>query len=133
MEDRPIYFKTTEDAADFEEGFAQSYVVLSEDGTQLIDAPSDIDARIEPYRLLEGGAWPAPRANELLIEQRMADEYKLEVGDTLYMRILSPSRDPERNGENGTVEAWKISGIVFDPYGFESKVSIYTRFDDGCI
>jgi ABC-type antimicrobial peptide transport system permease subunit len=131
MEDRPIYFKTSEDAADFEDGFLQAYVVLNADGTQLIDAPSDTEAKIEPYRLLEGGAWPTPHANELLIERRMADEYKLKVGDTLYMRVLSPSHDPARNGQTGTVEAWKISGIVFDPYGFSSNVSIYTRFDDG--
>ena len=131
MEDRPIYFKTTEDAADFEDGFVQAYVVLNADATQLIDAPSDTEAKIEPYRLLEGGAWPAPRANELLVEQRMADKYKLKVGDTLYMRVLSPSRDPERNGANGTTEAWTISGIAFDPYGFSSNASIYTRFDDG--
>ena len=131
MEDRPVYFKTSEDAADFEDGFVQAYVVLNADGTQLVDAPFDTEAKIEPYRLLEGGAWPAPHANELLIERRMADEYKLKVGDTLYMRVLSPSHDPERNGQTGTVEAWNISGIVFDPYGFSSSVSIYTRFDDG--
>jgi ABC-type antimicrobial peptide transport system permease subunit len=131
MEDRPIYFKTSEDAADFEDGFVQAYVVLNADGTQLVDAPFDAAAKIEPYRLLEGGAWPAPHANELLIERRMADEYKLKVGDTLYMRVLSPSHDPARNGQTGTVEAWRISGIVFDPYGFSSNVSIYTRFDDG--
>ena len=117
MEDRPVYFKTSEDAADFEDGFVQAYVVLNADGTQLVDAPFDTEAKIEPYRLLEGGAWPAPYANELLIERRMADEYKLKVGDTLYMRVLSPSHDPERNGQTGTVEAWNISGIVFDPYG----------------
>jgi len=131
MEDRPVYFKTSEDAADFEDGYAQAYVVLNQDGTQLLDAPFDTEAKIEPYRLLEGGAWPAAGANELLIERRMADEYKLAVGDTLYMRVLSPSHDPERSGETGTVEAWKISGIVFDPYGTFSTSSIYMRFDDG--
>ncbi len=131
MEELPVYFKTSQEAADFEDGVLQAYAVLNADGTQLIDAPFDTEAKIEPYRLLEGGAWPAPHANELLIERRMADEYKLKVGDTLYMRVLSPSRDPERNGQTGTVEAWKISGIVFDAYGFLPKVAIYTRFDDG--
>ncbi len=131
MEDRPIYFKTSEDAADFEDGFVQAYVVLNADGTQLLDAPFDAPANIEPYRLLEGGAWPALHANELLIERRTADEYKLKVGDTLYVRVLSPSHDPARSGETGTVEAWKISGVVFDPYGTYPKTSIYTRFDDG--
>jgi ABC-type antimicrobial peptide transport system permease subunit len=131
MEDRPIYFKTSEDAVDFEDGYVQAYAVLNADGTQLVDAPFDAEAKIEPYRLLEGGAWPAPHANELLIERRMADEYKLKVGDTLYMRILSPSRDPQRTGQTGTVEAWKISGVVFDPYGLYPNTSIFTRFDDG--
>jgi ABC-type antimicrobial peptide transport system permease subunit len=131
LEERSVYFKVKEDDEQFEEGYAQAYVVLSQDGTQLLDAPFDAEAPIEPYRLLEGGAWPVPGANELLIEQRMADEYKLNVGDTLYMRVLSPSRDPERNGATGTMEGWTVSGIVFDPYGLYPTESIYTRFEDG--
>ena len=131
MEDRPIYFKVDADDEDFEEGFVQGYVVLSEDGTELVNAPFEAAAPIEPYRLLEGGEWPTTGENELLIERRMADEYNLEVGDTLSVRVLSPSRNPEHNGVTGTVEAWKISGIVFDAYGFSPKVSIFTTFDDG--
>lgn len=130
VEELPIYFKTDPEAEKFEEGFAQAYVVLSDDGTQLVDAPFDALAPIEPFRLLEGGTWPTSGQDEMVIEQRMAEEYDLEVGDTLYMRVLSPSRNPERSGETGTIEPWIISGIVFDPYGFSPNAAIYTRFSD---
>jgi ABC-type antimicrobial peptide transport system permease subunit len=131
FEDRPIFFKTDEAEEKFEDGFAQAYIVINEDSTALIEAPSETPALIEPLRLLEGSAWPTPGADEVVIETRMADEYGLEVGDTLYLRVLSPSRAPERNGETGTVEAWTISGIAFDPYGFSPRVSIYPLFADG--
>jgi ABC-type antimicrobial peptide transport system permease subunit len=131
MEDRPVYFKTQQDAAKFEDAVVQAYVVLSPDGTHLLDAPFQAPAPIEPFRLIEGREWPAAGQNQLLIERRMADEYKLKVGDTLYMRILSPSRDPQRSGETGTVEPWTVSGIVFDPYTLTPKTSVYTTFEDG--
>ena len=58
-------------------------------------------------------------------------------GDTLYLRILSPSRDESLGGEVGTVEAWTITGIVFHPYlgsggGFAGSPSetFYTQIDD---
>jgi putative ABC transport system permease protein len=92
---------------------------------------------IEPMRLLEGGAYPTPGNNEVVIEQRMADKYELEVGDTLFIRILSPSKNPELNGEIGTTEEWTISGIVFHPYAgasnsvsFQPNQSIYAETED---
>ncbi|MBN1562627.1 MAG: FtsX-like permease family protein [Anaerolineae bacterium] len=131
FEEVPLYFKVDPADEKFKEGYGQAYLVLSEDGTQLVDAPFDAPAPIEPFRLLEGGAWPTVGQNELLVERRMADEYDLKVGDTLYMRALSPSRDPEHFGETSTTEAWAISGIVFDAYGLYPDVSIFTRFSDG--
>ncbi|MBN2305769.1 MAG: ABC transporter permease, partial [Anaerolineae bacterium] len=130
IEETPIYFKKTAGDEKFEEGYVQAYLVLNEDGTELLDAPFAADAPMEPIRLLEGGAWPAKGQNEVAVERRMADEYGLNVGDTLYLRILSPSRDPEQNGATGTVEVWTIAGIVFDPYGVYSTVNIYTYHED---
>ena len=130
LEERPIYFKVNEDDAKFEDGVTQSLVVLNEDRTGLLNAPMEAPAPIEPFRLLEGGEWPAPGQNQLAIEQRMAEEYDLGVGDTLYVRVLSPSRDPQQNGATGTVEAWTITGIVFDPYGFTPKVTTITTLPD---
>lgn len=130
IEERPIYFKVGEDDEQFEDGVTQSLVVLNDDRTGLLDAPMDAPAPIEPYRLLEGGEWPAPGQNQLAVEMRMAEEYDLDVGDTLYVRVLSPSRDPQQNGATGTVETWTITGIAFDPYGFTPKVTTFTTLSD---
>ncbi|WP_119065576.1 ABC transporter permease [Aggregatilinea lenta] len=120
----PIFFKSSEDEDSFEDGFVKAYAVLNEQG-ELVDAPMDAPAVIDPYRVV-AGTLPAPGANELSVETRMADEYGLSVGDTLYVRALSPSRDPATNGQTGTTEAWTITAIVFDPYAFTPKTTIYT-------
>jgi ABC-type antimicrobial peptide transport system permease subunit len=130
IEEIPTYFKVEESDEEFEEGYVQAYLVLNEDGTELVDAPFEAEVPIEPYRLLEGGEWPDEGQNELLVERRMADEYDLEVGDTLYMRVLSPSRDPEKDGATGTVEVWTITGIVFDPYNLNPSGAIFTYHSD---
>jgi len=130
-EEYPVSFKASEDQAKFEDGYVQSYLVLNDEGTALLNAPFEAEPTIEPFRLLEGGRWPEVGANEVAIERRTADKYGLKVGDQIYIRILSPSRIAERNGAAGTVEAWTISGIVFDPYAFAPNVSIYPRFEDG--
>lgn len=130
IEERPIYFKVNADDDKFENGLMQALVVLNEDRTGLLNAPMEAPAPIEPFRLLEGGEWPAPGQNQLAVEQRMAEEYGLGVGDTLYMRVLSPSRDPQQNGATGTVEAWTITGIVFDPYGFSPKTTAVANLSD---
>lgn len=128
IEERIVFFKTEEDQQKFEEGFIQAYIALNEDGTALVNVPFEAEARIEPYRLLAGGAWPQP--GEVLVERRMADKYGLSVGDQLWLRILSPSRDPQQYGITGTTEAWTISGIVFDPYGFNAAQALFANFDD---
>jgi ABC-type antimicrobial peptide transport system permease subunit len=129
LEEIVIYFKTAETDESFEEGEVQAYVVLNDEGTALANAPFETDAPIEPIRLLEGN-WPNESVSEVAIEQRMADEYDLGVGDTLYLRILSPSRDPEQNGATGTLEAWTVSGIVFDPYSIAPKGGVYAYLSD---
>jgi ABC-type antimicrobial peptide transport system permease subunit len=84
--------------------------------------PYEPRSPIQPTRLVEGN-YPQADVNEVAIEQRMADKFGLSVGDTLNLRILSPSRE---NGEIGTVEIWTISGIVFHPYSLIASRSIYT-------
>ncbi len=131
MESRTIYFKTDENAESFDDGVVQSYQALNEDGTALVDVPFNGDMPLEPMRLLTDGQWPQAGKNELLVEQRMAEDYGLKVGDKLYIRVLSPSRDPEKNGATGTVETWTITGIVFHAYSVTPKTSVYTYTSDG--
>lgn len=96
---------------------------------------------IEPLRMLTegnyaGGRYPEAGKNEVVLEQRMAKEYNLNIGDTIEFRILSPSRSEGILGDVGTVEEWTISGIVFHPYagagyvGGPPDVSIYATLDD---
>ena len=125
IEDRPVFFKVNENDTKFENGLVQAYTVLAPDGLTLLEAPFETPAPIEPIHLLEGGAWPSATTNELVVEQRMAKEYGLKTGDTLYMRALSPSRDPQQNGATGTTESWIITGIVFDPYANTPKSALY--------
>lgn len=120
----PIFFKPDEGATAFEDGYIKAFAVLNDQG-ELVTAPNDAPALIGPYRLLEG-TLPTPGANELAVETRMADEYGLNAGDTLYMRVLSPSRDPENAGQTGTVEGWTVTAIVLDPYALAPKMTIYT-------
>lgn len=108
----PGQFKLSEDDESFEDGIINAY-----------SSPYEPRLPITPLRLLQG-AYPAPDADEVAIETRMAEEYGLSVGDTIYFRVLSPSRVDE-SGEIGTVEPWTISGIVFHPYTFTPTASIY--------
>ena len=107
-------FKVNEDDEDFENGVVNAY-----------SAPYEPRLPITPLRLLEG-AYPSPDNNEVAIETRMAEEYGLSVGDTIYFRILSRSRETE-GGEIGTVEPWTVTGIVFHPYTFTPMASVYTH------
>jgi putative ABC transport system permease protein len=115
------YFKLTDDESEeFELGAINAFY-----------PPYEPELPVEPIRLVEG-AYPAEGADEIAVEQRMADEYDLAVGDTLYVRILSASDDPELNGAVGTVESRTIAGIVFDPYiqQAQPQVSLYSTMGD---
>lgn len=113
----PGQFKLSEDEESFEDGIINAY-----------SSPYEPRLPITPLRLLEG-AYPAPGANEVAIETRMAEENGLSVGDTIYFRVLSPSRVSE-SGEIGTVEPWTVSGIVFHPYTFTPTTAIYATVSD---
>jgi ABC-type lipoprotein release transport system permease subunit len=127
----PIYFKLNESDQSFKDGFDQSFEALNQQETQLVDVPFQAEMPLQPIRLLQGGQWPASGSNQLIVEQRMASNLHLKVGDSLYLRILSPSHNPAENGATGTVEKWTIVGIVFDPYNQSPKTSIYTTMSDG--
>ncbi|GAB4518561.1 MAG: hypothetical protein OHK0046_26330 [Anaerolineae bacterium] len=113
------FFKLNPDDEDYEDAIYNAYTV-----------PYEPRLPIEPMRLLEGGRYPAAGADEVVIEQRLAEEYGLSVGDTLYVRVLSPSRDPEAVGEIDTLEARTITGIVFHPYAQTPVSSIYAASVD---
>lgn len=109
------YFKVSEED-EFDDGIINAY-----------SYPYSERLPIIPMRLIEG-EYPVDGANEVAIEKRTAEEYNLKVGDSVYFRILSPSKDTQ---EIGTTEAWTVTGIVFHPYTFSPKVSFYTSLSDG--
>jgi putative ABC transport system permease protein len=81
---------------------------------------------LEPMRLVRGD-WPQTGQNQIAIEKRMADEYGLNVGDTIEFRPL---------GSSTASSEWTITGIVFHPYwvGGEDQNKpeqrIYASYDD---
>jgi len=80
---------------------------------------------LEPMRLVEG-AYPAPGQQQLAVEQRMAEDFDLSVGDTIELRLLGQVTE----GELPPVETWTLSGIVFHPYNDFSKLSMYAAAED---
>ena len=94
---------------------------------ELLASSEPFDAlQLEPMRLI-GGEWPQQGQNQLVIERRMADEYGLDVGDTLVFRAVGA-------GENVTQE-WTITGIVFHPYWVgqtneNAERRVYTWLED---
>lgn len=76
---------------------------------------------LQPMRLVEGD-YPQPGQSELAVEQRMAADFDLAVGDTIDLRMV---------GEDGVpTEQWTIAGIVFHPYNNASKLAMYAHYDD---
>jgi ABC-type lipoprotein release transport system permease subunit len=91
---------------------------LEDEGTEDIFAVGFLDPynelAITPIRVLDG-EYPS-QPNQVALETRMAKEFGLGIGDTMYITILSSSRDPQQNGAVGTLEAFQVTGIIFDPY-----------------
>lgn len=109
------YFKVKESDDGFEEGVMSAFT-----------EPYEERFTIQPLRLVKGD-YPQVGTGEVAIEQRMAKEYNLAVGDTLYVRVLSAN--PE-TGEVGAIEPRTISGIVFHPYAQTPKATIYGFIED---
>lgn len=114
------FYKLAADEEDFREGFINAYTIPYEANEGRLP--------IEPKRLIEG-EYPVEGENQVVIDQRMADDLDLSVGDTLFFRVLSPSIREETLGETGTTEAFTISGILFDPYA-ESDRFVYSASID---
>jgi ABC-type antimicrobial peptide transport system permease subunit len=112
------YFKTDPDDEDFEMALINGYDEIREGQLAHI---SVADAPIEPGRVVEG-RYPNPDAHEVAIEQRMAEEFGLDVGDPIYFRVLTS--DAEGNIPTEP-ETWTVSGIVLHAYSESPDVSIY--------
>lgn len=97
--------------------FRQAYVLAFLD-------PMD-QIQLEPFRMLKG-SFPVAGQNQVGVELRMAEDFDLEVGDQVDLRILS-----ERD-ENNTIptETWTVSGIVFHPYNDTPEQSMYLTWED---
>lgn len=76
---------------------------------------------LQPVQLFEG-EWPQTGQQQIAVEKRMADDFGLDVGDTIDMRILSQDDLP--------TEAWTVSAIVFHPYNQFPDEAMFTTFED---
>jgi putative ABC transport system permease protein len=110
-----FYFKQNADD-EFEDAFINGYY-----------QPLD-NLPLEPMRLIDG-SWPAPDSKQLVIEKRMAEEFGIDVGDTLILRILTLTGE-NGNGGQTTEESWTVAGIVFHPYSQQPDVSAYALLPD---
>lgn len=113
----PVFWQESTDVGNFQEA---EIMAFSEPFGQI---------KLEPPRLKEG-EWPEPGRHEVAIEQRMADDEGLAVGDTIVFRPL---------GSSTAAEEWIISAIAFQPYWVqptggdgESKPErrIFANFED---
>jgi putative ABC transport system permease protein len=87
---------------------------------------------VEPPRLTKG-AYPVAGQHQIAIERRMADRWKLKVGDQIDIRILSRTADPSVVQQ----ETFTITGIVFQAYGEQigsgpanNDTLVFSTYDD---
>ena len=107
-----------------------SYPVFWHDSTETRFRESQINAytmpldaiALQPMRLVEGD-FPVEGQNQLAVEQRMADDFDLEIGETITVRILGTEADVQS-------EEWTISGIVFHPYNQAASETLYATYAD---
>jgi ABC-type antimicrobial peptide transport system permease subunit len=152
MEDNPVSFKVQPGDEDFEDATLQAYAIWNgdPDNPQLIpvfgkEDDQEYTAPIEPLRLLEG-SYPTddPAQKEIAVEKRMADKFDLSVGQTIYFRPVSASAGPMGSAGSASddspdgsddatagdgLDAWTISGIVFDAYALTPDSGVYTTLD----
>ncbi len=108
-----FYFKQDPDDEDFQDALLTGFNLPLE------------NLPLEPMRLVSG-SWPTADAKQIVVEKRMGEEFGIEVGDTLTLRILG------RAAENGTeaTEDWTVSGIVFHPYAQSPDTAAYALLPD---
>jgi putative ABC transport system permease protein len=100
-----------------------------EDGYVLAAWERFDEMAIQPMRMTGDGRFPITGQREVAIEKRMADEYGLQAGDQILLRIP--------NGD-AAGDAWTITGLVFMPYpsfagpfgAVPSDASIFATFED---
>ena len=80
------------------------------------------DKTLEPMRVVEG-EYPQTGQHEIAVEQRMADDFDLQVGDTIDLRLLGVEGIP--------TQQWTISAIVFYAYNDASDQAMYVSVEDG--
>jgi|AMZC01.1.fsa_nt_AMZC01001093.1_9 putative ABC transport system permease protein len=80
------------------------------------------EIRLAPPRLIEG-RYPRAGQHELALEVRLAEDFDLDVGDTVEVRILS-------NPQELPTEAWTVSGLLFDAYNQQPDKTLYATYDD---
>lgn len=107
----PFYWKF-EDESRFREARLFTYTHPFEDKT------------LEPMRVVEGH-YPQPGQREIAVEQRMAEDFDLAVGDVIDLRVLGVEDIP--------TEQWTVSAIVFHAYNDASKQAMYAPYDDGTL
>jgi putative ABC transport system permease protein len=112
---QPAYMKLNEGDEDFIDVLYNAYM-------EPYEALS-----LEPVRLLEG-AFPVDGQPEVALEKRLADRFGISVGQTVYFRILSPSKE---TGEIGTLEPRTVTGIVLHPYNQQPRQSVFGHVADG--
>jgi len=95
---------------------------------------------LEPLRLLRG-RYPVEGQGEIAIEQRMADRYHLDTGDTLIalrngfgeyeMRVVGITFQPYMymGGDDGSNSVYATYADAQEIVGFAGFSSIYARFD----
>jgi putative ABC transport system permease protein len=105
-----------------EEGFVQGRIRNISD---LFDGMT-----MQPATLIKGN-YPTPGQHEVMIDQRTADHYKLVIGDSLVVRLLSQLQGRPGAAMAVPEETWTISGIVLHPYVIDSSTqSFYAHYGD---
>ena len=79
------------------------------------------DKTLEPMRLVRGD-YPKLGQNQVVVELRMAEDYALEVGGVIDVRMLGLEGLP--------AESWTVSGIVFHAYNQTPDMSIFALYED---
>ena len=88
---------------------------------QAYSEPFD-EIRLGPPRLVKG-KYPRPGQHEVALEVRLAEDFDLDVGDVIDVRMLS-------NVEELPTEQWTVSGLLFDAYSQQADQIIYANYDD---
>lgn len=113
-----LYWRAMDDTG-FVEAWLRSY-------SEPLDA-----LELEPMQLVEG-TYPVSGQQQIAVDQRMAQEFDLSVGDPVVVRVISQLTGDPAQGAPIPEETWTISAIVYQPYdlGDGANRRTYLTFDD---